>query len=46
MNDVKTIAFVLYPRGITPLDLIGPLEAMTGLEVVEATFGITAAPRH
>jgi hypothetical protein len=45
MNDVKTIAFVLYP-GITPLDLIGPLEAMTGLEVVEATFGITAAPRH
>ena len=45
MNDVKTIAFVLYP-GITPLDLIGPLQVMTGLEVVEATFGITAAPRR
>jgi len=43
MNDVKTIAFVLYP-GITPLDLIGPLQVMTGLEVVEATFGIR--PRH
>ncbi len=27
----KTIAFVLYP-GLTPLDLIGPLQVMSGLE--------------
>jgi transcriptional regulator GlxA family with amidase domain len=42
-DDVKTIAFVLYP-GLTPLDLIGPLQVMSGLEVVEATFGMQ--PRH
>jgi transcriptional regulator GlxA family with amidase domain len=42
-DDVKTVAFVLYP-GLTPLDLIGPLQVMSGLEVVEATFGIQ--PRH
>ena len=42
MQD-KTIAFVLYP-GLTPLDLVGPLQVMSGLEVVEATFGIQ--PRH
>jgi hypothetical protein len=29
MND-KTVAFVLYP-GLTPLDLIGPLQVMSGL---------------
>ena len=39
----KTVAFVLYP-GLTPLDLVGPLQVMSGLEVVEATFGIQ--PRH
>jgi hypothetical protein len=42
-DDVKTIAFVLYPE-LTPLDLIGPLQVMSGLEVVEATFGMQ--PRH
>ena len=42
-DDVKTIAFVLYP-GLTPLDLIGPLQVMSALEVVEATFGMQ--PRH
>ena len=42
-DDIKTIAFVLYP-GLTPLDLIGPLQVMSGLEVVEATFGMQ--PRH
>jgi putative intracellular protease/amidase len=42
-NNTKTIAFVLYP-GLTPLDLIGPLQVMSGLEVVEATFGLQ--PRH
>jgi transcriptional regulator GlxA family with amidase domain len=38
-NDTKTIAFVLYP-GLTPLDLVGPLQVMSGLEVVEAAFGM------
>jgi putative intracellular protease/amidase len=42
-EDVKTVAFVLYP-GLTPLDLVGPLQVMSGLEVAEATFGIQ--PRH
>lgn len=42
MND-KTVAFVLYP-GLTPLDLIGPLQVMSGLEAAEAMFGIQ--PRH
>jgi transcriptional regulator GlxA family with amidase domain len=42
-EDVMTIAFVLYP-GLTPLDLVGPLQVMSGLEVVEATFG--TQPRH
>lgn len=42
MND-KTIAFVLYP-GLTPLDLIGPLQVMSGLETAEAMFGVQ--PRH
>jgi hypothetical protein len=38
-DDVRTIGFVLCP-GLTPLDLIGPLQAISGLEVVEATFGM------
>jgi transcriptional regulator GlxA family with amidase domain len=42
VND-QTIAFVLYP-GLTPLDLIGPLQVMTTLEVVEEMFGMQ--PRH
>lgn len=42
MND-KTVAFVLYP-GLTPLDLIGPLQVMTGLEAAETMFGVQ--PRH
>jgi transcriptional regulator GlxA family with amidase domain len=42
MNN-KTVAFVLYP-GLTPLDLIGPLQVMSGLEAVETAFGIE--PRH
>ena len=42
MND-KTIAFVLYP-GLTPLDLIGPLQVMSALEAVEEMFGVE--PRH
>ena len=38
-DETKTIAFVLYP-GLTSLDLIGPLQVMSGLEVVEAAFGL------
>src|SRR5688500_7030337 len=38
-NDTKTIAFVLYP-GLTPLDLVGPLQVMSGLEVAEAAIGL------
>ena len=34
----KTVAFVLYP-GLTPLDLIGPLQVMSGLEAVEEALG-------
>jgi transcriptional regulator GlxA family with amidase domain len=39
----KTVAFVLYP-GLTPLDLIGPLQVMSALEAVEQMFGVE--PRH
>lgn len=42
MTD-KTVAFVLYP-GLPPLDLIGPLQVMSGLEVAETMFGVQ--PRH
>ena len=42
MTD-KIVAFVLYP-GLTPLDLIGPLQVMTGLEVAEGVYGMQ--PRH
>jgi transcriptional regulator GlxA family with amidase domain len=38
-DDGKTIAFVLS-AGLTPLDFIGPPQVMSGLEVVEATFGM------
>jgi hypothetical protein len=34
----KTVAFVLYP-GLTPLDLIGPVQVMSGLEAVEEAMG-------
>lgn len=35
----KTVAFVLYPGLTTPLDLIGPLQVMSGLEAVEQALG-------
>jgi transcriptional regulator GlxA family with amidase domain len=35
--DKKQIAFVLYP-GLTPLDLIGPLQALSPLSRVDPTF--------
>ena len=37
-HERQTVAFVLYP-GPTPLDLIGPLQVMSGLEAVEEPFG-------
>jgi hypothetical protein len=38
-DDVKTIAFVLYP-GLTPLDLIGPLQVMSDWRHVDRdSFG-------
>jgi transcriptional regulator GlxA family with amidase domain len=36
----KTIAFVLYP-GLTPLDLIGPLQVMSVLPLIDPTFRTT-----
>ncbi|HET6774771.1 MAG TPA: DJ-1/PfpI family protein [Acidimicrobiales bacterium] len=42
MTD-KTVAFVLHP-GLTPLDLIGPLQVMSALEAVEEMFGVES--RH
>lgn len=36
----KTIAFVLYP-GLTPLDLIGPLQVMSALAVIDPSFRTT-----
>jgi transcriptional regulator GlxA family with amidase domain len=41
--DEKIIAFLLYP-GLTPLDLIGPLQVMSGLETAEEIFGVQS--RH
>jgi transcriptional regulator GlxA family with amidase domain len=37
--DTKTIAFVLYP-GLTPLDLIGPLQALSPLPRIDPTFEV------
>ena len=39
MDDKKQIAFVLYP-GLTPLDLIGPLQALAPLPRVDPTFEV------
>jgi putative intracellular protease/amidase len=36
----KTIAFVLYP-GLTPLDLIGPLQVLSALALVDPRFRTT-----
>src|SRR5919106_39430 len=35
----KQIAFVLYP-GLTPLDLIGPLQALAPLPRIDPTFDV------
>jgi transcriptional regulator GlxA family with amidase domain len=38
-DSTKTIAFVLYP-GLTPLDLIGPLQALSPLPRIDPTFEV------
>jgi transcriptional regulator GlxA family with amidase domain len=38
-NDTKQIAFVLYP-GLTPLDLVGPLQVLAPLPRVDPTFEV------
>ncbi len=38
-NDTKTIAFVLYP-GLTPLDLVGPLQVLSPLPRIDPTFEV------
>jgi len=38
-TDTKTIAFVLYP-GLTPLDLVGPLQALSPLPRIDPTFQV------
>ena len=38
-NDRKQIAFVLYP-GLTPLDLIGPLQTLAPLPRIDPTFEV------
>ena len=37
--DTKTIAFVLY-TGLTPLDLIGPLQVLSALPRIDPTFEV------
>ena len=38
-SDTKQIAFVLYP-GLTPLDLIGPLQTLAPLPLLDPSFEI------
>lgn len=38
-TDTKVIAFVLYP-GLTPLDLIGPLQALSPLPRIDPSFEV------
>lgn len=45
-TDRKQIAFVLYP-GLTPLDLIGPLQMLAPLPRIDPTFEVlVVAERH
>lgn len=39
-DEPRTIAFVLYP-GLTPLDLIGPLQVLSALAVIDPSFRTT-----
>ena len=38
-SDTKQIAFLLYP-GITPLDLIGPLQVLSGVPRIDPAFEV------
>ena len=44
-NDTKQIAFVLYP-GLTPLDLIGPLQTLAPLPRIDPTFEVLVVGEH
>src|SRR5262245_61543448 len=44
-NDTKQIAFVLYP-GLTPLDLVGPLQTLAPLPLIDATFEVVVVGEH
>jgi transcriptional regulator GlxA family with amidase domain len=44
-NDRKQIAFVLYP-GLTPLDLIGPLQTLAPLPRIDPTFEVLVVAEH
>jgi transcriptional regulator GlxA family with amidase domain len=39
-NATKTVAFLLYP-GLTPLDMIGPLQLLNGLGMADPSFRVT-----
>ncbi|WP_067510077.1 DJ-1/PfpI family protein [Actinoplanes sp. TFC3] len=41
----KTIAFVLYP-GITPLDLVGPLQVLSALAEFDRSFDVVVAAHN
>jgi transcriptional regulator GlxA family with amidase domain len=41
----RQIAFVLYP-GLTPLDLIGPLQALAPLPRIDPTFEVVVVAEH
>jgi transcriptional regulator GlxA family with amidase domain len=43
--DIKQIAFVLYP-GLTPLDLIGPLQTLAPLPRIDPTFEVVVVAEH
>ena len=44
-TDTKQIAFVLYP-GLTPLDLIGPLQTLAPLPRIDPTFEVVVVGEH
>ena len=44
-TDTRQIAFVLYP-GLTPLDLIGPLQTLAPLSRIDPTFEVLVVGEH
>src|SRR3712207_2771050 len=44
-GDRKQIAFVLYP-GLTPLDLVGPLQALSALPRIDPTYEVVVVAEH